>query len=200
MRRCEEMGWFSEWLQWLGLARREVGILVLGLDNAGKTTVVRSLQRALGKGSAVDFNSEIAPTLGYLEEVVLTTHLQVKIVDMAGQIAYRDLWKHYFDPKQTHGIIFVVDSADRKRLREASKAFAELLDCTELDGVPLLLLCNKSDLVTSATRAEVLRSIGVSKMMKRSSLAVATDAKYNPESITVGFDWLCLTIRERGWI
>ena len=197
------MGWFSEFLQWLGLTRREVGVLVIGLDNAGKTTVVRALQRELGKeplpAGSVDA-LEVSPTLGYSEDTVLTTHLRVKMVDMAGQVAYRDLWKYYFDPKQTHGIIFVVDTADKKRLGETAQAFGSLLETSELAEVPILVLCNKCDLVSSVSRTEVLRQLGVSKMMKRSTLAVATDAKGNPKSVLVGFDWLCFAIRERGWV
>ena len=87
---------------------REMRILMLGLDGAGKTTVVRKLLER-------DVNV-IEPTLGFNIDTVQFDAYNVNVWDVGGQKSIRTFWKNYFE--RTEGLIWVVDCADRSRLGE----------------------------------------------------------------------------------
>jgi ADP-ribosylation factor-like protein 2 len=130
---------------------REIRILVLGLDNAGKTTIVRKLC-----GKPID---SIEPTLGFSIQTLEydlrsdgcaqdysspSTSYQLHLWDIGGQSTIRAYWRNYFE--KTDGIIWVVDSGDRRRLRLVQKELNTVLEQERLAGASLLVLANKSDL------------------------------------------------------
>ena len=85
---------------------REVRILMLGLDNAGKTTVVKKFN-----GEDIDL---ISPTLGFNIKTLEYRGFKLNIWDVGGQTSLRSYWRNYFE--QTDGLIWVVDSGDKLRL------------------------------------------------------------------------------------
>ena len=96
---------------------REVRILMLGLDNAGKTTVVKKFN-----GEDIDL---IPPTLGFNIETLEYRGFKLNIWDVGGQTSLRSYWRNYFE--QTDGLIWVVDSADRARLHDCRAELEALL-------------------------------------------------------------------------
>ena len=96
---------------------REVRILMLGLDNAGKTTVVKKFN-----GEDIDL---ISPTLGFNIKTLEYRGFKLNIWDVGGQTSLRSYWRNYFE--QTDGLIWVVDSADRMRLRDCKAELQVLL-------------------------------------------------------------------------
>lgn len=96
---------------------REVRILMLGLDNAGKTTVVKKFN-----GEDIDL---IAPTLGFNIKTLEYRGFKLNIWDVGGQTSLRSYWRNYFE--QTDGLIWVIDSADRMRLRDCKAELQSLL-------------------------------------------------------------------------
>lgn len=120
---------------------REIRILVLGLDNAGKTTIVRRLC-----DKPID---SIEPTLGFsiqtLEyDLKNDDTYQLHLWDIGGQSTIRAYWRNYFE--KTDGIIWVVDSGDRHRLTLVKEELDTVLEQERLAGASLLVLANKSDL------------------------------------------------------
>ena len=101
--------WVFNVLASLGLYHKKGKILFLGLDNAGKTTVVKKFN-----GEDID---TISPTLGFNIQTLEYRSYKLNIWDVGGQTSLRSYWRNYFE--QTDGIIWVVDSADRARLRFA---------------------------------------------------------------------------------
>lgn len=95
---------------------RELRLLMLGLDNAGKTTVVKKFN-----GEDIDL---ISPTLGFNIKTLEYRGFKLNIWDVGGQTSLRSYWRNYFE--QTDGLIWVVDSADRARLQDC-RAELELL-------------------------------------------------------------------------
>ena len=89
---------------------KPVGILMLGLDAAGKTTILYKMK----------YNETVntIPTIGFNVETVKFKNVEFKCWDIGGQDKLRKLWCHYFDNQQ--GLIFVVDSNDRDRIDEAA--------------------------------------------------------------------------------
>src|SRR5574343_1503007 len=91
--------------------KNEIRILILGLDNAGKTTLLNKLQL-----SAV---TETVPTIGFNLETVTYNNLQLQVWDLGGQGTLRPYWRCYYP--NTNAVIYVIDSADCDRMEMAKK-------------------------------------------------------------------------------
>eukprot|EP01112_Ceratiomyxa_fruticulosa_P021167 TRINITY_DN737_c0_g2_i1.p1 TRINITY_DN737_c0_g2~~TRINITY_DN737_c0_g2_i1.p1 ORF type:complete len:187 (-),score=54.05 TRINITY_DN737_c0_g2_i1:59-619(-) len=120
----------------MGNKASSLKVLMLGLDNSGKTTALNSLMKREGV--------ETKKSVGYnVDEIKFKKHV-FEVYDVAGEEKVRQLWRHYFDNKQA--LIFVVDSSDRERIPEASRELSQLLSQPDLAHIPLLVLANKKDL------------------------------------------------------
>ena len=123
-------------------SRREpVGVMLLGLDAVGKTTLLYKL-RQLG-GSDADIVTTV-PTIGFavetLEDVL---GLRLTSWDVGGADKLRPLWRHYYE--HAKGLIFVVDASDTDRRDDEREELRRLLGEEQLRGWPLLVLANKQD-------------------------------------------------------
>ena len=115
---------------------KDVRILMLGLDNAGKTTILK-------KFNGEDISS-ISPTLGFNIKTLEHKGYNLNIWDVGGQKSLRSYWRNYFET--TDGLIWVVDSADERRLQDCRKELHSLLQEERLLGATLLVFANKQDL------------------------------------------------------
>merc|ERR1719408_815213 len=140
-------------LRKLKTSETEVRILMLGLDNAGKTSVLKKL-------SDEDIN-HIMPTQGFNIKSLLHHGFKLNVWDIGGQSTIRPYWKNYFE--NTDALVYVVDSADKRRLEEASKELAALLEEDKLSGIPVLIFANKQDLISATPPDEV---VGAMKLME----------------------------------
>eukprot|EP01105_Mastigella_eilhardi_P019989 TRINITY_DN4732_c0_g1_i1.p1 TRINITY_DN4732_c0_g1~~TRINITY_DN4732_c0_g1_i1.p1 ORF type:complete len:184 (+),score=54.73 TRINITY_DN4732_c0_g1_i1:105-656(+) len=126
----------------------EKRVMMVGLDAAGKTTVLYRLHR----GERVDTE----PTLGFNVEVIDHAGARLTIWDLGGQEKIRPCWRKYF--LLADGIIFVVDSADSERFEEAHRELTKVLQANELKGAPLLLLANKQDATNAVSDAGQIKT------------------------------------------
>eukprot|EP00758_Cryptobia_borreli_P007489 Tbor_TRINITY_DN5305_c1_g3::TRINITY_DN5305_c1_g3_i1::g.4848::m.4848/K07943/ARL2; ADP-ribosylation factor-like protein 2 len=124
---------------------KEMRILMLGLDNAGKTTCVK-------KFTDQD-TSSISPTLGFQISALRYKDYTLNIWDVGGQKSLRSYWRNYFEA--TDGLIWVVDSNDRGRLRTCRDELHNLLLEERLSGASLLIFINKQDIPSAASPEEV---------------------------------------------
>ena len=124
---------------------KEARILVLGLDNGGKTTILKAM-------SEEDI-SHIMPTQGFNIKSLVHGDFKLNVWDIGGQKSIRPYWQNYYD--NTDALIYVVDSADTSRLEEAGVELRTLLDQEKLAGCPLLVYANKQDLLNAQEAAEV---------------------------------------------
>merc|ERR1712154_656228 len=118
---------------------------MLGLDNAGKTTILRMLC-----GEATD---TVAPTQGFNIKSFQDGEFKLNIWDIRGQQAIRQYWSHYLEA--CDALIFVVDSTDKARFDESSTELKNLLQEEKLKAVPVLIFANKQDLPGCATAEDV---------------------------------------------
>lgn len=114
---------------------KEVRILILGLDNAGKTTILRKFS-----GESID---TIEPTLGFNIKTLAHGGYNLNLWDVGGQKSIRAYWRNYFE--STDGLIWVVDTNDRTRLDLCKKELFSLLQEEKLTGASLLIFANKQD-------------------------------------------------------
>ena len=117
-------------------AKKEAKVLMLGLDSAGKTTILYQLKLGL--------TLETIPTMGFVYEKIQHKKFVLNVWDVAGQDTLRPLWKQYF--QGTKAVIFVVDSGDESRLDLAKQELHGILKDDTIQDAILLLVANKVDL------------------------------------------------------
>ncbi|KAL6044108.1 Arf GTPase arf1 [Balamuthia mandrillaris] len=166
--------------------RKDVRILMVGLDAAGKTTVLYKLK--LGEAITT------IPTIGFNVETIQYKNVRFTMWDVGGQDKIRPLWRHYF--QGTHGVIFVVDSNDRERMEEASEVLHRMLREDEMREAVVLVLANKVDLPGALSVAEVSDRLGLHGMRERKWFIQGTCATRG-EGLHEGLDWLSQMMNER---
>ena len=119
------------WQRMIG--KQEMRILMVGLDAAGKTTILYKLK--LGEVVTT------IPTIGFNVETVEYKNLSFTVWDVGGQDKIRPLWRHYY--QGTNGLIYVVDSNDRDRIEDAREELTKMLNEDEMRDAVLLVFANK---------------------------------------------------------
>ncbi|CAM9690634.1 unnamed protein product [Chrysoparadoxa australica] len=143
------------------LAKPEANILILGLDYAGKTTLLEQMKGLFKRTPGIP-PDKIPPTVGLNVTKMSIFGCTVTFWDLGGQLKMRSLWSHYFE--DAHGLVFVIDSADVGRFEEAKLAFDSMMEeGGQTHGIPTLLLANKQDLPDACTEAEISQLFGVSQ-------------------------------------
>ncbi|KAF4758480.1 ADP-ribosylation factor protein 3, partial [Perkinsus olseni] len=158
---------------------REARILVLGLDNAGKTTILRKL-------SDEDI-TQVMPTQGFNIKSLVRDGFKLNVWDIGGQKTIRPYWSNYFEA--TDGLVFVIDSADRRRLEESGKELNELLQEDKLGGTALLVFANKQDLLQALPANEISEALHLDNIRDRTWTIQACSAK-SGEGVQDGMEWL----------
>jgi len=138
--------WVWSFFEQLGLANKQAKLLFLGLDNAGKTTLLKML-----RDDRVSVN---VPTLHPHSEELIMGGINFKTFDLGGHETARRIWKDYFS-QGVDGIIYLVDAADRSRFDESRAELANLLEQDELKHVPIMILGNKIDVPSAASEDEL---------------------------------------------
>ncbi|KAH7035013.1 ADP-ribosylation factor 1 [Microdochium trichocladiopsis] len=134
----------------------EMDVTMIGLQNAGKTSLLRVL-------SGGEFTIDSIPTVGFNMKRVQRGHVTLKCWDLGGQPRFRPMWERYC--RGVDAIVFIVDIADVDLLPTAKDELHALMEQQSLEGIPLLVLGNKSDLANGISVDELidtldLRSIG----------------------------------------
>jgi small GTP-binding protein len=177
---------FSSISAWIS-GKQEVRVLILGLDFAGKTTILCRLWL----NTAV---AQVAPTVALNLENVEIGNLRLQIWDLGGQNQIRPFWRLYF--KDTTDVVFVVDSADRQRVGLCSTELGHLLHEDELRGVPLIVLANKQDLPDAMRQEELSRALGLAAIQDRPWTIMPTSAAKGT-GVKETFNWLAENIEDR---
>ncbi|KAL7677084.1 hypothetical protein ACOME3_003331 [Neoechinorhynchus agilis] len=154
-------------------------ILMVGLDGAGKTTILYKLK--LG-----EIISTI-PTLGFNVDTVEYKNIKFTVWDVGGQDRIRPLWRHYYDGVQ--GIIYVVDSIDHARMDLAKKELDHMLAEEKLSNAIVLVFCNKQDLPGALTPGAIVDQLGLNMNSRQKWHVVATVATTG-QGLYEGLDWL----------
>ena len=173
------MGFFFSRLWQKLLGKKDVRILMVGLDGAGKTSILYQLKMA-------ELVKTI-PTIGFNVEQLDYKGLKFTIWDVGGQDKIRILWKHYY--QNTDGLIFVVDSNDRDRIDDAAEELKKMLAEEELKDCCVLIMANKQDLNGALAPNEVTEKLGMGQLKGRQWLVQGTSAT-SGQGLKEGLDWM----------
>ncbi|TDH67415.1 hypothetical protein CCR75_000093 [Bremia lactucae] len=163
---------------------KEVRILILGLDNAGKTTILYRLQ--------ADEIEQTVPTIGFNMETLQYKNVKFQVWDLGGQTSIRPYWRCYYP--NTDAIIYVVDSADVDRLNIAKQELHAMLEEEELQNSILLVFANKQDQKGALNAAQttidpqISEAMGLSDIRNRQWSIKETTATQG-SGLFEGFDW-----------
>ncbi|KAL5612736.1 hypothetical protein BROUX41_004179 [Berkeleyomyces rouxiae] len=131
------------------LKDKEMRILMLGLDNAGKTTIVKQI---MGE----DVNT-VSPTLGFIIKTIDYEGYKLNIWDVGGQKTLRSYWRNYFE--KTDALIWVVDATDKLRIKDCKEELQMLLEEERLSGASLLVFANKTDVTGCMTEEDIIHGL-----------------------------------------
>eukprot|EP00811_Abedinium_folium_P008070 NODE_17452_length_941_cov_52.331695.p1 GENE.NODE_17452_length_941_cov_52.331695~~NODE_17452_length_941_cov_52.331695.p1 ORF type:complete len:182 (-),score=52.43 NODE_17452_length_941_cov_52.331695:245-790(-) len=168
------------------VSKKDMRILMVGLDAAGKTTILYKLK--LGEVVTT------IPTIGFNVETVEYKNISFTVWDVGGQDKIRPLWRHYY--QGTQGLIFVVDSNDRDRSEDAREELNKMLGEDEMRDAAVLVFANKQDLPNAMSAAEVTEKLGLHSMRSRQWFIQSTCATTG-DGLYEGLDWLSNTLTAR---
>ncbi|KAG5440785.1 hypothetical protein PCK2_000221 [Pneumocystis canis] len=146
---------------------KEKKIVIVGLDNAGKSTIL--YQFLLGQAI------QIQPTIGS------------NVEDLGGQTSLRPSWHTYY--KATSAVILVIDSTDKERIETSKHELLKMMSDEDLKDSLLLVFANKQDIENAMTPSEISNALGLVNFKERSwniqgCCALTGDGLYK------GMDWI----------
>ncbi|ELV11975.1 ADP-ribosylation factor-like protein 14 [Tupaia chinensis] len=161
-------------------------ILLLGLDSAGKSTLLYKLKLA---GPIITI-----PTIGFnVEMIELERDLPLTVWDVGGQEKMRTVWGCYCE--NTDGLVYVVDSSDRQRLEDSQREFERILKNEHIKNVPVVLLANKQDVPGALTAEDITRMFKVKKLCSDRNWYVQPCCAVTGEGLAEGFRQLTRFVR-----
>ncbi|KAI9680694.1 MAG: ADP-ribosylation factor, Arf Arf6 [Caeruleum heppii] len=195
---------------------KEMRLLMLGLDAAGKTTILYKLK----------LNQDVTtiPTVGFNVETVTYKNVKFNVWDVGGQEKIRPLWRHYFSgtlplhflrleilglawndrwvdtitdtshTPGTQGLIFVIDSSDRDRIDEARQELHRIISDREMKDSLLLVFANKQDIAGAMSPTEVTEKLQLSKLKDKKWYTVPSCATTG-EGLFEGLGWLSTNVK-----
>mmetsp|Transcript_104418 Transcript_104418/g.202291 ORF Transcript_104418/g.202291 Transcript_104418/m.202291 type:complete len:185 (-) Transcript_104418:84-638(-) len=158
---------------------KEARILMLGLDNAGKTTILKQL-------SDEDI-THIMPTQGFNIKSLSQKGFKLNVWDIGGQKTIRPYWSNYFE--NSDALVYVVDSSDKRRLEESGAELKDLLAEEKLGNLPLLVFANKQDLDLAEPADSIQETLELDGVSDRKWSIMACSAK-EPFGLQEGMEWL----------
>mmetsp|Transcript_1771 Transcript_1771/g.3201 ORF Transcript_1771/g.3201 Transcript_1771/m.3201 type:complete len:196 (+) Transcript_1771:100-687(+) len=179
------LSWFGELFRSLGLlSRKNAKVCFLGLDNAGKTTLLHMLkdQRM----------NTFQPTLYPNNEELIIEGIRFRTFDLGGHETARRIWKDYL--ANVNGIVFIVDAADRTRFAEAREEISRLLDDVALSRVPFAVLGNKIDIPVAASEDELRNALGLHAHMTSGRGVKKGDESVRPIEV-----FMCSIMKRMGY-
>ncbi|KJE91353.1 ADP-ribosylation factor [Capsaspora owczarzaki ATCC 30864] len=162
---------------------------MLGLDNAGKTTILKRIN-----GQDI---SETSPTLGFNIETLEYNGYRLNVWDVGGQKSIRSYWRNYFE--STDGIVWVIDSADPRRFEDCKRELHALLQEERLAGASLLVFANKQDIAGASSLEEISQALALSGIASHHHSLQRCSA-VTGEHLLEGIEWIVQDIASRVFV
>ncbi|RYR11230.1 hypothetical protein Ahy_B05g079696 isoform C [Arachis hypogaea] len=162
------------------LATQEMELSLIGLQNAGKTSLVNVV--ATG-----GYSEDMIPTVGFNMRKVTKGNVTIKLWDLGGQPRFRSMWERYC--RAVSAIVYVVDAADPDNLSISRSELHDLLSKPSLNGIPLLVLGNKIDKAGALSKQALTDQMDLKSITDREVCCFMISCK-NSTNIDSVIDWL----------
>lgn len=181
--------WLFKSLSFLGLYKKKANIVFLGLDNAGKSTLLAMLKNSTA--------TQVAPTQHPTSQTLEIGQIKFKTYDLGGHTVARSMWEQYYT--SCNGIVYLIDCADASRFSESKEILDELLNNEDLSAIPMLILGNKVDIKSAVSMEELCSYFGItskltgksgSKLINQRPLEVFPCSVITKFGYGEGFKWL----------
>uniref|UniRef100_A0A7N0V4Q8 ADP-ribosylation factor-like protein 8B n=1 Tax=Kalanchoe fedtschenkoi TaxID=63787 RepID=A0A7N0V4Q8_KALFE len=177
------MGLWDSLLNWLRSFKQEMELSLIGLQNAGKTSLVN----AIATGA---YSEDMIPTVGFNMKKVTKGNVTIKLWDLGGQRRFRSMWERYC--RGVSAIVdcrYVVDAADRDSVPISRSELHDLLTKPSLSGIPLLVLGNKIDKSEALSKQALLDQLELESIKDREVCCYMISCK-DSVNIDAVIDWL----------
>ncbi|EDW48603.1 ADP-ribosylation factor-like protein 6 isoform X2 [Drosophila sechellia] len=183
------MGMLHNLADLIKIKKDKMTILVLGLNNSGKSSIINHFKKSSEQTSIV------VPTVGFMvEQFYSMSGVSIKAIDMSGATRYRNLWEHQF--KNCHGIIYVIDSSDRMRFVVVKDELDLVLQHPDLCNriVPILFYGNKMDMEDSLSSVKIAAALRLENI-KDKPWHICSSSAISGEGLGEGVQWLIQQMR-----
>lgn len=170
--------------------KKNPNILILGLDNSGKTTLLKCLTQE-------EVKTNLEPTKGINVKSIMYNGFQISLIDIGGQKQIRQYWKDYYQNAEIDALIYVVDSADDARITECNEQFKILLAEPKLANVPILAYANKSDIKGCLGADDVIEKLEMNDIEGRDWSLYACSA-LKGTGVEEGIKWILTKVAENA--
>lgn len=173
-------------------SKAEYHVLILGIDKAGKTTLLERVKAIYSDAEGLPAD-RIVPTVGLNIGRVEAHKAKLIFWDLGGQLGLRTIWEKYYE--EAHAVLYVVDAAGQNRFEDAKGALERIVRHEDLLGAPILIFANKQDLPGAATAEEVSRFLDLGALRDRPCHMAAACA-HDGEGVREGVTWLVDSMRK----
>ncbi|XP_064387908.1 GTP-binding protein SAR1b-like [Halichondria panicea] len=176
--------WFSGALQYLGLWKKSGKLVFLGLDNAGKTTLLHMLRD--------DRMGQHNPTLYATKEELSIGGISFTTVDLGGHMTARRVWKDYFPA--VDAIVYIIDAFDRDRFLESKEELDSILSDDQVAESPVLVLGNKIDRPGAISEDDLKQVFGLVGQTTGKGTVSRQDLQRRPVEV-----FMCSVLKRQGY-
>ncbi|CAF1244958.1 unnamed protein product [Didymodactylos carnosus] len=170
---------------WALFGNEEHKIIIVGLDNAGKTTILYQF--------LMNEVVHTSPTIGSNVEEVIFKNIHFLMMDIGGQESLRSHWSTYYS--HTEYVILVVDSTDRERLPLSKQELLRMLQSEDLRTASVLIFANKQDIKDAMTSAEISKQLSLTSI-KDHAWHIQACCALTGEGLYQGLDWIASRLKK----
>jgi small GTP-binding protein len=177
----------SKIIEFFTKSRNNFKIIILGMQNAGKTTILYRLSL----GTLV----KTTPTIGSNVEELTYNNVKFQAWDLGGQESTRSVWDVYY--MNTDAIVYVIDSHDDENFEESKAQFHKLLSHPNLKSTVILIFANKQDLPGAKTVDKLIHDYEFDKIQSH-IWHIQSCSALKGEGMITGIKWLSEQLVFRG--
>ncbi|KAK7194965.1 ADP-ribosylation factor-like [Novymonas esmeraldas] len=168
----------------MGQAKTKLNIIICGLDNSGKTTIINSMKPEDQR------SQNIAATVGYSVDTFKVGKVQFTAFDMGGAQKFRGLWESYYS--NIDGVVFVIDSSDALRMCVVKDELESMMQHADLAAtkVPVVFFANKMDVAGAKTPLELTQILQLNSLMGDHPMNIFASNALRGEGIQEGMEWI----------